>query len=97
MTPKQVNIVQNSFTLVEPIAEQAAGLFYDRLFSLDPGLRSMFHGNMADQGKKLMATLAIAVNGLRRPEKIIPAVEHLGRKHAGYGVRPKHYLITKSW
>jgi hemoglobin-like flavoprotein len=94
MTPNQVNIVQDSFALVAPIAEQAAGLFYDRLFTLDPSLRPMFHGDISEQGKKLMSTLAIAVNGLRRPEKIVPAVQHLGRKHAAYGVRPDHYEVV---
>lgn len=91
MTPAQINLVQSSLALVEPIAEQAAALFYDRLFSLDPSLRPMFHGDMNAQGKKLMSTLALAVKGLKRPEKIIPAVQHLGRKHAGYGVQPEHY------
>lgn len=94
MTPSQIRIVQETFGLVAPIAEQAAGLFYDRLFALDPALRPMFHGDITEQGKKLMATLALAVNGLNRPEKIIPAVQHLGRKHVGYGVQPHHYNIV---
>jgi len=94
MTPYQINLVQESFMLVEPIAEQAAGLFYDRLFTLDPSLRPMFRHDMTDQGKKLMTTLAVAVNGLKRPEKIIPTVQHLGRKHAQYGVVPEHYAIV---
>ena len=91
MTPHQIELVQNSFQLVAPIADQAAALFYDRLFTLDPALRPMFRGNINEQGKKLMSTLAVAVNGLKRPEKIIPTVQHLGRKHAGYGVLPQHY------
>lgn len=91
MTPQQIELVQNTFQLVAPIAEQAATLFYDRLFTLDPALRPMFRGSINEQGKKLMSTLAVAVNGLKRPEKIIPTVQHLGRKHAGYGVLPKHY------
>jgi hemoglobin-like flavoprotein len=94
MTPQQINLVQESFSLVEPIAEQAAGLFYDRLFTLDPSLRPMFRGDISEQGKKLMTTLAVAVNGLKRPEKIVPTVQHLGRKHVGYGVRPEHYAVV---
>ncbi len=94
MTPQHINLVQESFSLVEPIAEQAAGLFYDRLFTLDPSLRPMFRGDISEQGKKLMTTLAVAVNGLKRPEKIVPTVLHLGRKHAGYGVRPEHYAVV---
>ena len=94
MTPDQIHLVQKSFAMVAPIADQAAALFYDRLFTLDPALRPMFRGDISEQGKKLMATLAVAVNGLKRPEKIIPTVQHLGRKHAGYGVRPEHYAVV---
>ncbi len=94
MNPKQINLVQETFAMVAPIADQAAELFYDRLFTLDPSLRWLFRGDMAAQGKKLMNTLALAVNGLRQPDKIIPAVQHLGRKHVGYGVRPEHYAIV---
>jgi hemoglobin-like flavoprotein len=49
---------------------------------------------MTEQGKKLMATLALAVRGLNQPEKIIPAVQSLGRKHVGYGVQPAHYAVV---
>jgi hemoglobin-like flavoprotein len=94
MTPYQITLVQSSFAMVTPIAEQAAALFYDRLFTLEPALRPMFRGDMSEQGKKLMSTLALAVNGLKRPEKIIPAVQHLGRKHVGYGVQPRHYEVV---
>jgi hemoglobin-like flavoprotein len=94
MTPQQINLVQDTFNMVAPIAEQAAALFYDRLFTLDPSLRPMFHGDMTEQGRKLMATLALAVSGLNQPEKIIPAVQHLGRKHVAYGVQPEHYDIV---
>lgn len=94
MTPKEINLVQNTFEMVVPIAELAASLFYSRLFELDPALRPMFHGDMDEQGKKLMATLALAVRGLDAPEKIIPAVQHLGRRHVGYGVKPAHYAVV---
>ena len=38
MTPQQIALVQHSFAKVRPIATPAAELFYNRLFSLDPGL-----------------------------------------------------------
>lgn len=94
MTPKQIALVQETFEMVVPIAEQAAALFYDRLFVLDPSLRPLFRSDMKTQGQKLMSTLALAVHGLRQPEKIIPAVQHLGRRHVGYGVRPEHYATV---
>ena len=87
----QIELVQSSFARVEPIADTAAALFYTRLFELDPSLRLMFKGNMAEQGKKLMTTLKVVVNGLTRLEALVPAVQALGRRHASYGVADEHY------
>lgn len=91
MNAQQKYLVQSSFEKVAPIAETAAGLFYGRLFELDPSLRPMFPSDMKEQGRKLMHMLTLAVRGLDRPDQLIPAVEMLGRRHAGYGVKPEHY------
>ncbi len=91
MTPKQKVLVQRSFLKVAPIAEQAADLFYARLFKLDPALQPLFKGDMKEQGRKLMRMIATAVNGLDRLEELVPAVQDLGRRHVVYGVRPTHY------
>lgn len=91
MTPESVALVESSFEKVKPIAPQAAELFYGKLFDLDPSLRPLFKGDMAEQGRKLMSTLAFVVAGLRTPEKILGAVADLGRRHVGYGVQDSHY------
>ena len=38
-----------------------------------------------------MQTINIAVTSLDRLEEIRPAIEDLGRRHAGYGVTDEHY------
>ena len=38
-----------------------------------------------------MGMIKTAVRGLDDVAKLIPAVEELGRRHATYGVEPKHY------
>jgi hemoglobin-like flavoprotein len=91
VTPEQKTLVQESFALVVPIADTAAELFYGRLFELDPSLRGLFHGNMREQGRKLMHMLSVAVHGLDRLESIVPAVRALGRRHAAYGVTDEHF------
>ncbi len=91
MTPEQIDLVQESFKKVVPIKEAAAELFYNRLFEVDPSLRALFKTDMAEQGRKLMAMLGTAVGGLKNPETILPAVQDLGARHAGYSVRPEHY------
>ena len=52
MTPEQVKLVQDSFAKVAPIADKAAELFYQRLFEVAPAVRPLFHGDMAEQGRK---------------------------------------------
>lgn len=91
MTPEQVKLVQQSFAKVAPIASTAADLFYDRLFSIAPHVRSLFPDDLTEQKKKLMQMLTVAVANLHQVEKIVPAVEDLGRRHAGYGVAATHY------
>ena len=91
MTPRQKMLVQTTFALVAPIAETAAALFYNRLFELDPALRPLFKGDMAEQGRKLMQTLAVAVAGLDDLGALVPAVRALGKRHVAYGVRDEHY------
>jgi hemoglobin-like flavoprotein len=92
MTPTEVGLIKASWTAVEPIADTAAGLFYGRLFELDPALQRLFRRtDMAAQRKVLMQTLAVVVKSLDRLDQIVPAVQALGRRHAGYGVRAEHY------
>ncbi len=91
MNNDQKLLVQKTFEMVAPIAEVAAGLFYGRLFEVDPSLKPLFRGDLKDQGKKLMATLKIAVNSLDRLDALVPVVQALGRRHLAYGVRDEHY------
>jgi hemoglobin-like flavoprotein len=84
-----IALVQETFALVEPAT--TAVIFYDRLFVLDPHLRPLFKQEMALQEVRFMAALQVAVGGLSEPEMMVTAVKQLGRRHAGYGVRPEHY------
>ncbi|MEW5893097.1 MAG: globin family protein [Pseudomonadota bacterium] len=91
MTPQQIQAIQTTWQQVLPIADQAAGLFYGRLFELDPTLKPLFKGDMTEQGRKLMKTIGLVVNSLTRLEAILPTVQDLGCRHVAYGVRPEHY------
>ena len=91
MTQQQIELVQKSWKQVLPISDTAAGLFYKELFRLDPALKPLFRGDMKEQGRKLIAMISVAVQGLSRLETIVPAVQDLGRRHARYGVKPQHY------
>jgi len=91
VTAGQKLLVQGSFKDIAGIADDAAVLFYQRLFELDPSLRPMFRGDMTEQRKKLMQMLTAAVKGLDRLEQLVPVVRDLGRRHATYGVSDAHY------
>jgi hemoglobin-like flavoprotein len=92
MSPEQKNLVKSTWAMVVPIADTAAGLFYDRLFAIDTSTRSMFTStNMTEQRKKLMQALAFVINGLDKTEQLLPTIQNLGRNHVRYGVTDKHY------
>ena len=96
MTPREIALVQSSWKQVQPIAAQAAAMFYGRLFLLDPSVRPLFRGDLREQGTKLMSMISVAVNALARIETLVPALQALGRRHAGYGVEDRHYDTVES-
>jgi hemoglobin-like flavoprotein len=91
MTPHQIDLVQSSFAKVTPIADTAAVIFYDRLFEIAPEVRPLFHGDMAEQRRKLMTTLGVVVNGLKNLDAVLPAARALAVRHVGYGVKASYY------
>jgi hemoglobin-like flavoprotein len=96
MNSTQVKLVQESFAKVAPISEQAAVIFYDRLFEVAPAVRAMFPDDMTEQRRKLMGVLAAVVNGLSNLESILPAASALAKRHVGYGAKPEHYPVVGS-
>ena len=91
MTPEKIELVKSSWAKVAPISEQAAELFYGKLFELNPEFKSLFKSDMKEQGRKLMAMLNTAVNSLDKLETIVPAVQDMGRRHVTYGVKEEDY------
>jgi nitric oxide dioxygenase len=94
MTPDEVKLVQQSFSKVVPIADQAAILFYDRLFEIAPQVKAMFPADMTEQRKKLIAMLAAVVNGLADLPSILPAASALAKRHVAYGAKAAHYPVV---
>ncbi|MEM0912720.1 MAG: globin family protein [Pseudomonadota bacterium] len=91
MQPEQIELVQDSFKKVAPIADKAAELFYGKLFEIAPEVKPLFKEDISEQGAKLMQMIGIAVRGLNNLESIVPAVQQLGRNHVGYGVKEEHF------
>ena len=92
MTPTQKQLIQETWQQIAPIADAAATVFYNRLFEIDPSLKPLFaKTDMDRQGQKLMQAINHVVAGLRAPEALMPVLQDLGRRHAGYGVTEGHY------
>jgi nitric oxide dioxygenase len=91
VTPDQVKAIQDSFKLVAPISDQAAAMFYGRLFEIAPAVKPLFRGDMTEQGRKLMATLGVVVNSLGNLEAVLPAASALAKRHVNYGVKAEDY------
>ena len=91
MTPRQKQIIRETFPLIREIAIPVSLLFYGRLFDLDPSLRRLFKIDLKEQSKKLVAMLDALVEGIDDWEKIVPVLRELGQRHVGYGVKQQHY------
>lgn len=88
------SLVQDSWAKVVPIADDAAKLFYARLFELDPRLEQLFPADLTEQRKKLMGTLGVAVKGLDDVDSLVPVLQQLGKRHRGYGVVDADYATV---
>jgi len=91
MTPQEIRLVQSSYARLKGDFAGIAASFYERLFTIDPTLRALFHGDLARQGERLMHMIGAAVGLLNRPETLFPVLHALGARHVGYGVKAQHY------
>ncbi len=94
MDPRQVDLIRDSFVRVLLAPEQAASLFYDRLFELAPDTRPLFRRDMTDQGGRLVDALARIVTALTRFDEMLPELRRLAVRHVGYGVQDHHYAVA---
>ncbi len=94
ITDAQIAIVQSSFGHILPIAETAGLLFYERVFTLAPGTRSMFDDDIGPQAKRTMAAVKTAVDGLGCLDVVGPFLVRLGARHVRYGVRSEHFDVV---
>lgn len=92
MSPREIEIIRRTWRQVAPKGDDAARLFYKRLFQIDPSVEPLFAGtDMTAQRRKLMQTLGSAVIGLEDLDALVPIIQDMGRRHATYGVTDAHY------
>jgi len=96
LTDIEKQLVIDSFAQVTPMADQTTELFYKRLFEIAPDAQELFeNADMAEQGKKLMQTLGVAVGALYTLESVEPAIKALGQRHINYGITEDQYDLVE--
>lgn len=91
MTPKKIDLVEASWTNVLPIEDKIATFFYDKLFTLDPGLKALFAGDIDEQGRKLVSMIGAAVSSLGGFDTIVPDLQALILRHVDYDFKDSDY------
>lgn len=82
--------VRASFLRVSRQGDLLAERFYERFFALEPALRDMFPADLGPQARMLTTALKLTIESLQEPERLLPFLDELGRRHASYGVQPRH-------
>lgn len=96
METEHIRLVQRSWSLIVSHSDNAARIFYARLFTLDPRTPEMFiHSAAEERERKLMQMLALSINALSNLSELTPAIESLGRRHVSYGVTDEQYETAR--
>ena len=92
MTPEQILLVRASWPVVAARSDEMTARFYQYLFDIDADAARLFaHIDMSAQGAKLSQALTVVVNALDNPDRLLPAIGELGKRHAKYGVEHRHF------
>lgn len=93
MTPDEINLVRQGYDRIAPLAEQVGFEIYERVFAMDPSLRALFRIDMPAQVSHFMGALTMVVRSLDNLAPILAQIQALGRRHATYGVQPRHFAM----
>lgn len=91
-----VELLEKSYSEIQPNAESFARSFYENLFAMHPETRPLFANvDMAKQQQMLLSALKLVVNNLRKPALFKQTLKGLGTRHIRYGALPEHYPLLK--
>lgn len=89
-TRSDVQRVSDSFLRISRQGDLLAQRFYERFFALEPGLRELFPSDLGPQARMLTTPLKLTIESLQHPDQLLSFLDELGRRHAHYGVQPRH-------
>lgn len=85
------DLLRSSWAEVGRFGDAVAQHFYARLFLAHPDTRQLFGADMAEQRKKLAATLGLVVRSADDLSAVVPVLQRLGRDHRRFGAVEAHY------
>ncbi|WP_309720672.1 globin domain-containing protein [Armatimonas sp.] len=71
-----------------------AALFYQRLFTVAPGVRPLFSNKLSLQEAKFTQMLESLLSNLDRLDNLVPVLWQSGRNHKLYGAEEAHYAVV---
>jgi len=92
MTPDQILLVRSTWPLAAAVPDALTTIFYEHLFEIDQSAARLFgHVDMPSQRQKLAQSLAVVVHAVDDPDRLLPALAALGKRHAHYGVEDRQF------
>lgn len=90
MTTGETSQLTFSFEQTGPGAVHTAAAFHHRLLELDPTMGELFDGALAEQVRRLLQMLGLAVSGAQPLAKLGSDARQLGFRHAADHLKEKH-------
>ena len=94
MDARQVALVQASFEKAAALGEKVAEIFYAELFAIDPALRRMFKGDMADNARSCWPRSRWSCDHFIHRRKSCDLHKISRSSMCAYGVKPEHYTLV---
>jgi len=95
VTSDEARLVEDSFAALGPLTLEMGAAFYDNLFEIAPELRHLFARETHEQAMRFSQVLAYIASNLRAPDRLLPIVRDLGRRHREIGVAPEAHAPFK--
>ena len=91
MTQDDIVLVQQSWRKALGQKDSVADAFYLKLFELDPALRTLFDGDLEQQGARLVQMISASIRALDRLDVLLPVIRELGTRPAARSVHDDQY------
>ena len=91
LTSRETLLIKVSWHYAIINSEPVGLSFYQKLFELDPSLKSLFKISVDEQLQKLMGMLTSVVSSIDQLENFASDLKLLAARHIAYGVVDSHY------